>query len=172
MNLRSSILILVSVILTVVVFTACKVSYSFTGASISPSVKTFTVAYFPNRARLVNSNLSQQFTDGLQEKLIKQTSLNQISDNGDLEYSGQITDYDVKPMNIQQGDLAAQNRLTVGIKVKFTNNKDHEQDWEKTFTAYEDFDSNSSLGDVEDELVRLIIVKLTDDVFNASVANW
>ena len=172
MNLRSSILILVSVILTVVVFTACKVSYSFTGASISPSVKTFTVTYFPNRARLVNPNLSQQFTDGLQEKLIKQTSLNQITDNGDLEYSGQITEYDVKPMNIQQGDLAAQNRLTVGIKVKFTNNKDHEQDWEKSFTAYEDFDSNSSLGDVEDDLVRLIIVKLTDDVFNASVANW
>lgn len=130
------------------------------------------VDYFPNRARLVNPNLSQLFTEGLQEKLIKQTSLNQITDKADLEFSGQITEYDVKPMNISQGDLAAQNRLTIGIKVKFTNNKEHEQDWEKTFSAYEDFDSNSSLNDVEDELVRLIIIKLTDDVFNASIANW
>jgi len=130
------------------------------------------VDYFPNRARLVNPNLSQLFTEGLQEKLIKQTSLNQITDKADLEFSGQITEYDVKPMNISQGDMAAQNRLTIGIKVKFTNNKEHEQDWEKTFSAYEDFDSNSSLNDVEDELVRLIIVKLTDDVFNASIANW
>lgn len=130
------------------------------------------VDFFANRARLVNPNLSQQFTEGLQEKLIKQTSLNQISENGDLEFSGQITEYDVKPMNISEGDLAAQNRLTIAVKVKFTNNKDHDQDWEKTFPAYEDFDSNSSLGDVEDELVRLIIIKLADDIFNASIANW
>lgn len=161
--------------MTAGVFTACKVSYSFTGASIAPTVKTFSVYYFPNRARLVNPNLSQQFTEGqngLQEKLIKQTSLNQISDGGDLEFSGQITDYDVKPMNISEGDLAAQNRLTITVKVKFTNNKDHEQDWEKTFSAYEDFDSNNSLSTVEDSLVPEIIKKLTDDIFNASIANW
>lgn len=135
-------------------------------------VKTFSVDYFPNRARLVNPNLSQQLTDGLQEKLIRQTSYSQISENGDLEFSGQITDYEVRPMNIQEGDLAAQNRLTVGIKVKFTNNKDHEMDWEKTFTAYEDFDSNRSLSDAEETLVTEIIKKLTDDIFNASIANW
>lgn len=169
---RSTILILLSVILISVVFTACKITYSFTGASIAPNVKTFSVYYFPNRARLVNPNLSQLFTDGLQEKLIKQTSLNQISENGDLEFSGQISEYDVKPMNIVQGDLAAQNRLTISVKVKFANNKDREQDWEKTFSAYEDFDSNRSLNEVEDELVRLINVKLTDDIFNASIANW
>jgi hypothetical protein len=172
MSLRNSILILFAVIFLSVVITACKVSYSFTGASIAPSVKTFTVDFFPNRARLVNPNLSQQFTEGLQDKLIKQTSLNQIQEGGDLEFSGQITDYEVRPMNIQEGDLAAQNRLTVTVKVKYTNNKDHEQDWEKTFTAYEDFDSNNSLNTVEESLVPEIIKKLTDDVFNASIANW
>ena len=157
------------------IFTACKITYSFTGASIASNVKTFSVYYFPNRAKLVNPNLSQQFTqgqDGLENKLIKQTSLNQIKENGDLEFSGQITEYDVKPMNIVQGDLAAQNRLTISVKVKFTNNKDHEQDWEKTFTQYEDFDSNRSLTDVEDALASAIIKKLVDDIFNASVANW
>jgi hypothetical protein len=159
----------------VLIFTACKITYSFTGASIASNVKTFSVYYFPNRAKLVNPNLSQQFTqgqDGLENKLIKQTSLNQIKENGDLEFSGQITEYDVKPMNIVQGDLAAQNRLTISVKVKFTNNKDHEQDWEKTFTQYEDFDSNRSLTDVEDALASAIIKKLVDDIFNASVANW
>ncbi len=172
MNKRSSILILLSVIGVLLIFTACKVGYSFTGASIAPTVKTFTVTYFPNRARLVNPNLSQLFTDGLQSVLVRQTSLNQITDNGDLEYSGQITDYEVKPINIQSGDVAAQNRLTIGLKVKFVNNKEHEQDWDKTFSAYEDFDSNRTLSDIEDELVPLIVKKLTDDVFNASVANW
>lgn len=165
-------LILLTAVLSTTIFTACKVSYSFTGASIAPNVKTFSVYYFPNRARLVNPNLSQQFTDGLQEKLIRQTSLNQITESGDLEFSGQITDYDVKPMNIQEGDLAAQNRLTITIKLKFVNNKDHEQDWDKSFTAYEDFDSNQSLSAIEESLVPEIIKKLTDDIFNASIANW
>jgi len=172
MKLRNSILILFSVIFAASVLTACKIKYSFTGVNIATNVKTFMVDYFPNRARLVNPNLSQLFTEGLQDKLIKQTSMNQQSESGDLEFSGQITDYEVRPINISQGDLATQNRLTITIKVKFTNNKDHEQDWEKTFTAYEDFDSNNSLSAVEDSLVPEIIKKLTDDIFNASVANW
>ncbi len=172
MKIRIYTLILLVAVFATSVFTACKVSYSFTGASIAPNVKTFSVYYFPNRARLVNPNLSQQFTDGLQEKLIRQTSLNQITESGDLEFSGQVTDYDVKPMNIQEGDLAAQNRLTITIKLKFVNNKDHEQDWDKSFTAYEDFDSNQSLSAIEESLVPEIIKKLTDDIFNASIANW
>jgi hypothetical protein len=172
MKLKILILIFLSVLLGTTIFTACKVSYSFTGAAIAPTVKTFSVYYFPNRAKLVNPNLSQQFTDALQEKMIKQTSLNQISEGGDLEFSGQVTEYGIKPMNIQKGDLAAQNRLTVTIKVKFVNNKDHQQDWEKSFSEYADFDSNNSLNSVENSLVTEINGKLTDDIFNASVANW
>ena len=172
MKLRNAIFILISVLISTAVFTSCKISYSFTGATPMVGVKTFSVDYFPNRARLVNPNLSQQLTDGLQEKLIRQTSFSQISANADIEFSGQITQYDVKPINISKGDLAAQNRLTVGIKVKYVNNKYHEQDWEKTFSAYEDYDSNKSLNDVEDSLVPEIIKKLTDDIFNASIANW
>jgi len=169
---RITIHLLFFITLVALALSACKINYGFTGASIAPNVKTFSVAYFQNRARLVNPNLSQQFTDGLQEKIIKQTSLNQISDNGDLEFSGQITDYDVRPMTIVSGDMAAQNRLTIGVKVKFTNNKDHTQDWEKSFNAYEDYESSQSLSAVEGTLVPEIIKKLTDDIFNASVANW
>jgi hypothetical protein len=164
--------ILLLLILATAIFTACKISYSFTGAVPMVGVKTFSVYYFPNRARLVNPNLSQNFTDGLQEKLVKQTSYNQITENGDLEFSGQITEYDVKPMNIQQGDLAALNRLTISVKVKFVNNKNHEQDWEKSFSQFEDFESTKSLSEVEDGLVTEIVKKLADDIFNASLANW
>lgn len=159
-------------VLAVPVFQGCKVSYSFTGASIDPSVKTFTVYYMPNRARLVNPNLSQQLTEALQDKLTRQTSLNLLDQDGDLEFQGTITGYDVKPMNIKQGDTAAQNRLTVTVKMKFTNNKNHDDDWEKTFSAYYDFDATNLLSDVEDSIMEEILDQLTDDIFNASIANW
>ena len=135
-------------------------------------VKTFSVEYIKNRARLINPNLSQQLTEAIQEKLTKQTSYNQIESNGDLEFSGQIDGYETKPMNIQEGDMAAQNRLTINIKIKYTNNKDHDQDWDKSFSAYEDYSSARSLDEVESSIVPEIIKKLTDDIFNSSIANW
>ncbi len=154
------------------IVSSCKISYSFTGANISPEVKTFSVYYFPNRARLVNPNLSQQFTEALREKLQRQTSLNEMGENGDLIFEGQITGYDVSPMSIQKEDMAALNRLSITINVKYTNNKDTEQNIERSFSAFEDFDSTSSLSDVEDGLVPEIINKITEDIFNATLANW
>ena len=155
-----------------IVMQSCKMSYSFTGANLSPAVKTYTVYYFPNRARLINPTLSQTFTEGLREKLQRQTSLNELQENGDIEFEGQITGYEVRPMSIQKDDLAAQNRLTVSIKLKYTNNKAPEESFERNFSAYEDFDSNLSISDIEDELSTLIVLKLTEDIFNATIANW
>jgi hypothetical protein len=154
------------------IFQSCKISYSFTGANISPNVKTYSVYYFPNRAQLVNPTLSQTFTEALKEKLQRQTSLNELAENGDLEFEGQITQYDVRPMSIQSEDRAALNRLTIGINVKYTNNQNPEQSMEKTFSAFEDFDSSQSLADVEDGLVPEIIEKINEDIFNATIANW
>lgn len=151
---------------------SCKISYSFTGANISPEVKTFSVYYFPNRAPLVNPTLSQTFTEALREKLQRQTSLNELTEDGDLVFEGQITNYEVRPMSIQKDDLAALNRLTISIRVKYTNNIDPDQSLEQTFSAFEDFDSTSSLSDVEDGLVPEIINKITEDIFNATLANW
>ncbi len=153
-------------------FQGCKVSYSFTGANISADVKSFTVDYFPNRARLVNPMLSTDFTEKLKEKLRKQTSLKEEVENGDLVYEGQITGYEVRPMAIQKEDLAAQNRLTVTVRLKYTNNRDHAQDFDRSFSAYEDFSSSLSLNDVESSIVPEIIEKLMDDIFNATIANW
>jgi hypothetical protein len=151
---------------------SCKISYTFTGANISADVKTFSVYYFPNRARLVNPTLSNDFTEKLKEKLLKQTSLKEEAENGDLVYEGQITDYSVRPMAIQKEDMAAQNRLTVTVRLKYTNNKDHTQDFDRTFSAFEDFSSSMSLNDVESSIVPEILEKLLDDVFNATIANW
>jgi hypothetical protein len=151
---------------------ACKISYGFTGANLSAAVKTYTVYYFPNRARLINPTLSQSFTEDLREKLRRQTSLNELPENGDIEFEGQITGYEVRPMSIQKDDMAAKNRLTITIKLKYTNSKSPDDNFDRNFTAYEDYDSNQSISDVEDELSTLIIQKLTDDIFNATIANW
>jgi len=153
-------------------FGGCKINYSFTGANLSPEIKTFTVYYFPNRARLVNPTLSQTFTENLKEKLERQTSLNELGENGDIEFEGQISGYEVRPMSIQKDDLAAQNRLTITVKLKYTNNKEPGLSFDRNFSAFEDFDSGLSISDVEDELTTLIVAKLNEDIFNATIANW
>lgn len=156
----------------IVFMPACKMSYSFTGANLSPAIKTYSVYYFPNRARLINPTLSQVFTEDLREILRRQTSLNELSENGDIEFEGQITGYEMRPMSIQKDDLAAKNRLTISIKLKYSNNKSPEENFDRNFSAYEDYESNQSLSDVEDELTKLIVQKLIDDIFNATIANW
>ncbi len=169
---KKNLIVFFNLLLIAFLVNSCRISYSFTGANISPAVKTFSVYYFPNRARLVNPMLSQSFTEALREKLQRQTSLNELGEDGDLIFEGQITGYDVRPMSIQKEDMAALNRLTITIRVKFTNNIDPEQNIDQTFSAFEDFDAGSSLNAVEDGLVPEIITKLTEDIFNATLANW
>ncbi len=150
----------------------CKVSYSFTGASISPDVKSFSVYNFPNRARLVNPTLSDYLAEQMRDKFTRQTSLDYLPDGGDLEFEGSIEGYDVNPIAVRSDDQASQNRLTVRVKVIFTNNNDHEQDFENEFSAYADFSSELILSDVEDTLIEEIVEQIVEDVFNKSVANW
>lgn len=160
------------VVLFSIVITSCSVNYNLTGSQPMVLEKTFTVYYFPNRAKLINPTLSQVFTENLREKLQRQTSLNELPENGDIEFEGQITGYDMKPMSIQKQDLAAQNRLTITVHLKYTNHKEPDKDFENTFSAFEDFDSSQSLSDVEDDLCLEIVKKLNEDIFNATIANW
>jgi hypothetical protein len=161
------------IILFVGAFTgACKINYSFSGANLSADIKTYTVYYFPNRAKLVNPTLSQIFTERLKDKLQRQTSLDELEENGDIEFEGQITGYEVRPMSIQKDDLASQNRLTITIEVKYTNNKVPDQSFERSFSGFDDFDSSSTLSDIESGLVPDIIKKINEDIFNATIANW
>lgn len=146
--------------------------YSFSGTSIQPDVKTVTVNYFEYKALKVNSSLANDLTEAMKDKFRKLTKLEQVDMDGDLELSGEVTGYDVKATAVTAQEVAAQNRLTVTIKVTFTNRKYPEDDFEKSFSAYSDYDSASSLDAVEGTLCEEIIDKLIEDVFNASVANW
>jgi hypothetical protein len=146
--------------------------YSFTGASISPDVKTASIQYFKNYALLVQPSLAQLLTEKLKDRFISQTTLALVNNNGDLDFENTITDYKVTPLAPQTNDVAANNRLSITIKVKFTNKKDEKQNFESSFTEFVDFPSNQNLSSVELGLIDQINIKLVDDVFNKSVVNW
>lgn len=146
--------------------------YSFTGASISPEIKTFSVQYFANRATLVQPTLSQAFTERIKDRFVSQTSLRQVDREGDIQFEGYISDYRAVPVAIQGTETAALNRLSISVIVKFTNTKDAIQNFETTFTRYADYDSRKSLAEVELSLIDDVNKQLVDDVFNKSVSNW
>lgn len=147
--------------------------YSFSGTSIQPDVKTITVNFCEYKAMKVNPNLSNELTEAMRNKFRRMTRLEQVEMDGDLEISTEITGYDVRAQAITANEVAAQNRLTVTIKVTFHNKKYPEDDFEnKNFSHYADYDSTNSLDAVESTLVAEIIEKLTEDIFNATVAQW
>lgn len=158
--------------LMLIFFSSCGV-YSFTGASISPDVKTVSVAYFDNTASLVVPTLSQSLTESLKDRIILQTSLSVTRDQqADLEFEGQITDYTIRPLAIQGNETAAQNRLTISVKVTFVNNKDEQKNFQTTFTRYADYPGDRNLADVENDLIKTINAQLIDDIFNKAFVNW
>lgn len=150
----------------------CKVNYSFTGASVSPDIKTFSVKYFPNHAPIVNPSLSQAFTEKLKEKIISQASLSHTDRQADLIFEGSITGYSIQPIAIQANETAAQNRLTITINVKFTNLKNEKQNFETTFSRYTDYTSQENFAAVEQQLSSTISDQVVDDIFNRVFINW
>lgn len=146
--------------------------YSFSGTSIQPDVETVTINYFEYKALRVNPMLSNQLTEAMKDKFQMLTRLEQVETDGDLELSAEVTGYDIKPMAVTADEVAAQNRLTVSVKVYFVNRKHSEDDFERSFSAYADYDSQNSLDAVESSLCEEIVEKLIEDIFNASVANW
>ena len=163
---------LVLIALFAVLVVSCGI-YSFTGTSIQADVKTISIPYVEYKALRVNPSLSADLTEALQEKFRKLTRLEQVDVDGDLELVCEITGYDVKATAVTADEQAAQNRLTVTVKIDFTNHKYPEDDVNnKSFSAYEDFDATLSLDAVEGELCVTIIDKLVEDIFNATVAQW
>ena len=148
------------------------VNYSFSGTSIQPDVKTVTINYFEYKALKVNPSLSNDLTEAMKDKFRKLTKLEQVEMDGDLELSGAVTGYEVRASAVTADEVAAQNRLTVTVSLKFTNRKYPEEDFEKNFSAYADYDSTNSLDAVESSLCEEIVDKLIEDMFNASVAQW
>ena len=164
-------ILLLSILTAAITLNSCGF-YSFTGASIPPEAETVSVSFFPNHAQAVQPTLSQRFTESLQDKFMRQTNLNLIESGGDLHFEGAITGYSTQPVSIQADDRAAQNRLTITVRVKFENIYDPDSDFEQTFSRYFDYASNKSLTQVEDQAITKINEDLVEDIFNASVVNW
>ncbi|MCK5029469.1 MAG: LptE family protein [Bacteroidales bacterium] len=151
---------------------SCSVSYTLSGASIAPDVKTVSVQHFVNRSPLGVANLEQYITDELKDKFKSQTSLTVVNEMGDLNFEGEITRYFTKPMAITGDETAAQNRLTIIVHVKFTNEVEPEFNFDSNFTQFADYDSDKDLTSVEQDLVEEIVEKIIEDIFNKSVVNW
>lgn len=158
--------------LFIVLLQSCKVNYSFSGASVSPDVKTVSIQTFRNNATLAPPTLSQSFTEAVKDIFTSQTNLGIVSSGGDLNFEGDITNYITQPVAIQSNDQAALNRLTITVSVKFINAKDEKQNFETTFSRYADYSSSQSLLAVQESLIEEINKQLVQDIFNKAMINW
>lgn len=160
------------VLSTLILAQGCKVNYSFTGADIG-TAKTFQVNFFQNNAPIVEPGIGRDFTILLQDLILNQTSLDLVTNNGDLIYEGEIVDYYIAPITATSQSTAAQNRLTVGVNVRFYNTHEESKDFEQRFNFYFDYAGGTQLtGSRLDDALAVIFERITQDVFNASLANW
>lgn len=149
---------------------SCSGGYSFTGMDAGQA-QSFSVKTFPNYAPLVNPSLSLQFTENLKQMMMEQTPLELHSSGGDLRFEGSITGYSVQPISAQQ-EQAAQNRLSITVKVTFTNTLDESKNYEQKFTRYREYDASLPLSDVETQLVLEINDELAEDILNKAIGGW
>ena len=152
-------------------FFACG-PYSFTGADAGEA-KTFQVNYFQNMSILVEPGLDRDFTLALQDLIINQTNLDLVNSNADLVYEGEITEFRISPTTATADNTAAQNRLTIAVNVRFYNKTKEEDDFEQRFSFYYDYDGSEQLvGAQKETAFAEIFERLTQDIFNASLAKW
>lgn len=158
---------------TAVALSSCLISYKFNGASIDyTKTQSISIADFPNNAALVNPNLSNSLSEGIRDIYSRQTRLQILRRGGDMELEGEIADYTLTPMAISADNLSSETKLTIILKVRFTNNKAPEESFEKTYTAFQTFDSSRLLTDVQDELCATMITELAESIYNDTVARW
>ena len=153
--------------------TSCSVSYSFNGASIDYSkTKTITIVDFPIRSSYVWGPMQNIFNNELKDVFANHTRLTQVKRNGDLKIEGEITNYSQRNKSVSSEGYSAQTELSMTVNVRFTNNINHNDDFEKQFTSITSYESTQSLNAVQEELVTQMVKDITDQIFNATVANW
>lgn len=160
-------------LLPAMILDGCTVSYSFTGASIDYNkLKTISVQYFANRAPIVVPTLSQQFTDALRDKFRSQTKLKMVNGIGDVDFAGEITRYETRSTAITGDDKPARNRLTIEVKVRYTNAINPKDNFESNFSRFQEYGADENLATVENTLIETIVDQLTEDIFNKAFVNW
>lgn len=162
----------ISLIFSAVMLLGCG-RYSFTGASIPPSTKTFQVNYFQNNAPLIEPGLERDFKIALEELILNQTSLDLVKSGGDLTYEGEIVEYRISPTTATSDNRAAQNRLTISVQVRFYDKNDPEGEIDQRFSFFYDYPGQQQLiGSQKDTAHEEIFEHITQDIFNATLAKW
>ncbi len=152
---------------------SCSISYKFNGANIDYSkTRSVSIADFPNNAAMVNPSLSNDLSEGIRDLFQRQTRLQVLRKGGDLEIEGEIVGYDITSMAISADSYASETKLTIRIQVRFTNNINPEESFEKTYSAYQTFDASRLLSDVQDELCATMVTELSENIYNDTVAKW
>lgn len=152
---------------------SCSISYKFNGSNIDyTKIKTISISDFPNNAELVYPPLSQEFSEALRDAYSKQTRLQSVKKGGDLHLEGEIVGYQLTPMAISADSYASKTKITLTLKVRFTNSKNPEDDFDKSYTAFQSFDSTLMLNDVQDQLIKQMITDIVDNIYNDTVAKW
>lgn len=160
-------------ILGVVLLVSCTVSYKFNGASIDyTKTKTIQIAEFPNRSSYVWGPMASIFNNQLKDEFANHTRLQQVKRNGDLVIDGEITQYAQRNKGVSSEGNSNLVELSITVNVRFTNKSNHAEDFERSFTATQSYESTLSLNSVQEELVTNMCEDLTDQIFNATVANW
>ena len=166
-------IVILGSVLMFVFFIACTVSYKFKGTSINYDlVKTISFRDFSNQAQLINPSLEYDFNEALKNAYRRQTKLNFVPQNGDLHLEGEIVGYNIMSLGVRDDNFSASTQLTLVVRVRYTNNTNHNEDFEQDFSTSGTFDSNRLLSDVESEIVPEMVRNLVDMIFNATVANW
>ncbi|MBP5277270.1 MAG: LptE family protein [Prevotella sp.] len=161
------------VLLLTTMTVACSVSYKFNGASIDyTKTKTITIADFPIRSNYVWGPMASIFNNQLKDMFASHTKLIQVKRNGDLIIEGEITQYQQRNKSVTAEGHSAQTELSMTVNVRFTNNINHQEDFERQFTATSTYETTQSLNSVQEELVTQMVKNITDQIFNATVANW
>ena len=152
---------------------ACSVSYKFNGASIDyTKTKTIQINDFPIRSAYVWGPMANIFNNQLKDQYANHTKLIQVKRNGDLKIDGEITRYEQRNKSVSAEGYSAQTELSMTVNVRFTNNVNHNEDFERQFTASASYETTMSLNSVQEELVTEMIENITDQIYNATVANW
>lgn len=170
---KATLLKIIMVMIMATTWQGCRISYKLNGAALDYNVyKTIHVSEFPIRAALVYPPLQQTFENQLLDYITQNTRLQTTDGASDLELTGEITGYNLSPQAVTEDAYASKTRLTISVRVKYTDNKTEGKNIDQTFSAYRDFDSSEMLTDVQDELCEQISKELVDLIFNATLGDW
>lgn len=171
--LRKTAILAAAMIVAAVAAVSCRISYKFNGAALDYSVyRTVNIGQFPIRAALVYPPLQQAFENKLLDYITRNTRLQTTDGPSDLQIEGEITGYNLSPQAVTENAYASQTRLTIQVRVRYTDTKQENKDIDQTFSAYRDFDSSQMLTDVQDQLIEEICDELVNLIFNATLGDW